>query len=45
MYLLQLAKRAKREYASGSITESSADNVSLMSDRESIVSGGGQGIE
>ena len=44
-YLRQLAKRAKREYASGSIAGSSVDDASLLSDREGSVSGGGRGTE
>ena len=45
MYLLQLAKQAKREYASGSIAGSSVDDASLLSDREGSVSGEGRGAE
>ena len=41
MYLLHLAKRAKREYASGSIAGSSVDDASLLSDKEGSVSRGG----
>ena len=44
-YLRQLAKQAKRDYASGSIAGVSVDNESLLSNRVGSVSGEGRGTE